>query len=400
MSFKRPLSISPVRQRIIKTGIESSKNNNTCQVCGDKAHIFNYGALSCASCKTFFRRHGFHLESIPQCDFYGNCEITLQSRRMCTACRFSKCLAVGMSPDFIRKEDLTGKSRSLVKLKPQDQRIAIPKLSASNGIIAPLNLLSNDISPLSPENWVLLSNVIHAYDSFSPLSELRHIIEFLTKSSISVQYKLEESRKMVSLMCQAFQLSVSSTADFQIMTTDEQCSLLKRNMRGIWAFHSMVICHQCNLFDSTTNRNIMIPLYGLENVERVRLMSLRLDPDCTIVKLILMILSFSSNCFTVSTDQMAYRDSLLMGTFRLFGSQNAYIEVMWKYMLYRYGYFESAKRFSALIKLMLDEMTLASNIYDDNEVHKNLSNKIVGELERSLSIDGSKSIPLWGKIES
>lgn len=33
-----------------------------CLVCGDKARIINYGALSCASCKTFFRRHGFRIE--------------------------------------------------------------------------------------------------------------------------------------------------------------------------------------------------------------------------------------------------------------------------------------------------------------------------------------------------
>lgn len=35
---------------------------NRCQVCGDKAHVANYGALSCPSCKIFFRRHGFHPE--------------------------------------------------------------------------------------------------------------------------------------------------------------------------------------------------------------------------------------------------------------------------------------------------------------------------------------------------
>lgn len=35
---------------------------NFCQVCGDKAKIINYGALSCQSCKTFFRRNGFHPE--------------------------------------------------------------------------------------------------------------------------------------------------------------------------------------------------------------------------------------------------------------------------------------------------------------------------------------------------
>lgn len=35
---------------------------NFCLVCGDRARIINYGALSCASCKTFFRRHGFRIE--------------------------------------------------------------------------------------------------------------------------------------------------------------------------------------------------------------------------------------------------------------------------------------------------------------------------------------------------
>jgi ribosomal protein L37AE/L43A len=33
-----------------------------CQVCDDKASIVNYGALTCQSCKTFFRRNGFHPE--------------------------------------------------------------------------------------------------------------------------------------------------------------------------------------------------------------------------------------------------------------------------------------------------------------------------------------------------
>ena len=40
----------------------SSNRLNLCQVCGDQASIINYGALTCASCRTFFRRNGFHMK--------------------------------------------------------------------------------------------------------------------------------------------------------------------------------------------------------------------------------------------------------------------------------------------------------------------------------------------------
>jgi len=57
MTSKRTLSISPIRDNQIEN---SSTKFGVCQICGDQARIINYGALSCSSCKTFFRRHGFH----------------------------------------------------------------------------------------------------------------------------------------------------------------------------------------------------------------------------------------------------------------------------------------------------------------------------------------------------
>lgn len=40
----------------------STKTKDVCQICGDRAKIVNYGALSCSACKTFFRRHGLYPE--------------------------------------------------------------------------------------------------------------------------------------------------------------------------------------------------------------------------------------------------------------------------------------------------------------------------------------------------
>jgi len=45
------------------------------------------------------------------CGHNGLCEITKSTRKHCTACRLAKCLAIGMSPELIRKEDLSQRKR-------------------------------------------------------------------------------------------------------------------------------------------------------------------------------------------------------------------------------------------------------------------------------------------------
>jgi hypothetical protein len=53
----------------------------------------------------------FISQDVSACRFDGHCEVTKSTRRYCAACRLAKCLTVGMSPDFIRKEELTGTKR-------------------------------------------------------------------------------------------------------------------------------------------------------------------------------------------------------------------------------------------------------------------------------------------------
>ncbi len=60
MAFKRPVSISPSPASSNEDA--SSSESNSCKVCGDEARLINYGALTCYSCKTFFRRNGFRSE--------------------------------------------------------------------------------------------------------------------------------------------------------------------------------------------------------------------------------------------------------------------------------------------------------------------------------------------------
>ncbi len=63
MSFKQPLfeSLSANQKTSEKPQRQArnSSKSGLCRVCNDKANIINYGALSCQSCKVFFRRNGF-----------------------------------------------------------------------------------------------------------------------------------------------------------------------------------------------------------------------------------------------------------------------------------------------------------------------------------------------------
>ncbi|CAL2034588.1 unnamed protein product [Caenorhabditis brenneri] len=75
-----------------------------CEVCGGSDTGMHYGAVSCGPCAKFFSaitksRNAFKYK----CKKDGNCEMTPETRKNCMACRFSKCVAVGMKGLGVQK---------------------------------------------------------------------------------------------------------------------------------------------------------------------------------------------------------------------------------------------------------------------------------------------------------
>ncbi|KAJ6217406.1 hypothetical protein RDWZM_008563 [Blomia tropicalis] len=78
---------------------------SSCVVCGDRARGCNFGAITCASCKEFFRRNAFKLNQQKlKCYFQNKCDINIYSRRFCAACRLAKCYQMGMKSEFIMSD--------------------------------------------------------------------------------------------------------------------------------------------------------------------------------------------------------------------------------------------------------------------------------------------------------
>ncbi|XP_012061541.1 PREDICTED: nuclear hormone receptor HR96 [Atta cephalotes] len=78
--------------------------NKICGVCGDRALGYNFSAVSCESCKAFFRRNALKNKDF-KCPFTENCNITTITRRFCQKCRLDKCFNIGMRKDYIMSEE-------------------------------------------------------------------------------------------------------------------------------------------------------------------------------------------------------------------------------------------------------------------------------------------------------
>ncbi|GMR61073.1 hypothetical protein PMAYCL1PPCAC_31268, partial [Pristionchus mayeri] len=105
----------------------SSKPNlddesSICSVCRDEASGRHYGVVACFGCKGFFRRT-VRAGKTYHCRYDQKCRIDKTGRNVCRACRFKKCLEVGMEPDAIRPDrDKTGRQknprRSMMMMSP------------------------------------------------------------------------------------------------------------------------------------------------------------------------------------------------------------------------------------------------------------------------------------------
>ncbi|XP_059085376.1 vitamin D3 receptor-like isoform X2 [Tigriopus californicus] len=84
----------------------SLKSSRCCDVCAmpiDTKHAsIHYGALTCYSCRAFFRR-SLQKTRNPnfKCFKDGDCEVNPKSRRKCQKCRFDKCLKAGMRVEMV-----------------------------------------------------------------------------------------------------------------------------------------------------------------------------------------------------------------------------------------------------------------------------------------------------------
>lgn len=102
-----------------------------CAVCGDKAIACNFNAVTCESCKAFFRRNAFKEQRL-KCLFDNRCIIDRLTRRFCSKCRLLKCFQIGMKREWILTDEQKQIKRVKIMQNKQTRQLASCSSSQSD----------------------------------------------------------------------------------------------------------------------------------------------------------------------------------------------------------------------------------------------------------------------------
>jgi hypothetical protein len=252
-------------------------------------------------------------------------------------------------------------------------------------------------SDMSTSDQILISNIVHAFDTFSPVADIRHTIALLNISASNFQYDVSQSLGIMSIFYNSLQSFICSIPDFKVLTPTEQCSLFQRNMPGLLCLGGMYLMRESGIFDKPEHEMILLPLYGPDIMKQAKRICQQLHDDLVLLKLTLVALAFSSNCHMLHNRGNIDKDSLLLGTFRLLGSQNVYVELIWKYLIHTYNHQLAVQKFSTLIRQLLDTLNFSIYLHENNPIHQAFIDNIIEQMEKSSIATENAIVPLWGK---
>ncbi|CAF1030824.1 unnamed protein product [Adineta ricciae] len=340
------------------------KNNGTsscpliCQICGDTARGINFAALTCMSCKMFFRRHVESQKPQMPCYFNDRCVMTPKTRKYCSACRLRSCFRVGMDPKLIRRSPPTSTSK-------------LPTTS----------LLDDDRSLLTLDEWNLLSNIVNTYDAHNFFVKSK--IFFQNQTSLPLKFRCKES----NILCHVGTLFAQSSTFiercplFHDLSANIRHMLMKRNLSIVGSQNGLFICREMNIFENELYLKCVEQIYGTAYSKQVVQLSRRFDENATLMKIIFLVMIFSSNCSIVVEDSVEYFPSRA-----ILQIENRIVTMLWKYLIYQYRFEEAVIRYASLVKSILD-MIQRMGMGTSTQRHWQMVDKIIGQKSCLITLE-------------
>ncbi|CAF1063074.1 unnamed protein product [Rotaria sordida] len=379
------ISYSQINQ--LSSQLKKTKNITLiCVICGAPALGYNFDAISCESCKSFFRRNALKNPSL-ECPRQGLCEITFDSRRRCSACRLTKCFKSGMRCDRL----VMAEQKANERLKKEENL----NMNLNTNFIVHNELVS---SPKS--NLFILSNYRQQTSSktqqglLSP-EDLQRIeyIQFLYQKRIELArdglpwnpstHAMTFLQKLNSHSVPLIRLLTffKQIPEFNELDVDDKVTLIKFNLLPL-------LCINCTLSykietdqivetdsDVPWDSSIIQEVYGYDGYLQMRKIFESFvyiaQYDQRIIQLILITLILTKG-FSTGDGEL---EPILNDGMAVYRAQNYYIELLWKYIETVHGPEKVIHVWRKVITHFITWQTLHKKLRDNVERNLLLSDK-------------------------
>jgi len=212
-----------------------------------------------------------------------------------------------------------------------------------------LNLLRSDQSTLSTDQWNLLSNLLHCYDEHSGLSIGFSYMHEQNVLPIKLRFKPTSMMNFFLSAVERVQALYTNNQDSRCLSADDLSTLIQSTMKHTGSLFLNLIIHQIGLTRQDVFYGNMETMVNARTASAINRIQDRLEFDVVVMKLILAILSFSTVKLTVYPQTLARN---LGNIKQVLCIQDLYIELTWRYLLYRYDSKHAIVCFSNLIRCL------------------------------------------------
>ena len=237
------------------------------------------------------------------------------------------------------------------------------------------------------EQWNLLSNLIHCYDEYCGHLFVKRYIEEQNTLPAKFRHRNSSVKHLMTSIVHNIQHVFEKNRDFLSLSSISRTNLLRTTTQYNLSFGGVFMTGQHRLLDNELLCNSMELIFVPSSVASTKWIITQLDPDETFVKLVLAIVACST---THSIVHVESRASNLIDTKTILSVENIYVELVWRYLLYRYNHREAVKRFSNIVRCLI---LLNNIVIDANQSRQfvELFDAVIEQIEHKLDLSDHTS---------
>ncbi|CAF1102380.1 unnamed protein product [Rotaria sordida] len=212
-----------------------------------------------------------------------------------------------------------------------------------------INLLRSDQSTLSIDQWNLISNLSHCYDAYSGLSMGERFAREQNARPPKLRLKGTSLIEFTRMALDGLRLLYEKNQDFVSLSADDRSILLQNTFKYTGCLTTNFILYKVGVTDYPTYYNNVEMISNRSLMLVTKRLGTQLNFDVIIMKLLLVIFSFSTMNHTVYSKTSSINLSNMKQILHI---QDTYIELIWRYLLYKYNFEHTVKCFSDLLRCL------------------------------------------------